>query len=121
MPQFSEVRDLIPLQPHLFEILLCLDRAPMHGYRIIGDICERTDGGIELSTSTLYGGIRRLLRDGLVEDAGNRSDEGSGGPPRRYYCITERGRSVARLEAERVQRVAQVAARQLLRHDAGLD
>lgn len=103
-----------PVSPHLFEILLSLSGGPMHGYRIIRDIEERTSGRVSLSTSTLYGGIRQLLRDGLVADAGSRPDEGSGGPPRRYYRITEHGLGVAREETLRLRDVARIASERLL-------
>lgn len=107
--------DLLPLPPHLFEILVSLATGPTHGYRIIQQVEERSDGRIRLSTSTLYGGLRRLLRDGLVAEGGDVVDEESGGPPRRYYRITGLGREVASLEAERLRRTAAHAARALSR------
>lgn len=107
-----------PLSPHLFEILLSLADEPMHGYRIIRDIEERTSGRVSLSTSTLYGGIRQLLRDGLVADAGDRPDESSGGPPRRTYRITDRGLEVARMETLRLRDAARIASERLLGPEA---
>ena len=90
--------DHLPLPPHLFEILVTLATGPAHGYRIVREVDERTDGRIALSTSTLYGGLRRLLREGLAEEAGDAVDDASGGPPRRYYRITPLGVEVAELE-----------------------
>jgi len=105
----------VPLPPHLFEILLSLAERPRHGYHLIQEIRERSDGQIDLATSTLYSAIRSLQRDGLVADAGRRPDEESGGPPRRYYRITPLGREVARQEAQRLQRVARLAKKRLLK------
>lgn len=103
----------LPLSPHIFEILLSLSGEPRHGYRIINDIRERTGGQVSIGTSTLYASIRRLLKHGLVREDGEQPSRGSDGPPRRYYAITERGREVAGLEADRIQRAAG-AARALL-------
>lgn len=105
---------LVPLAPHVFEILLSLSDGDRHGYVIIKDIEARSRGQIRLSTSTLYAAIRRLLTQGLVADVGDRPADVSGGPPRRYYRITDYGRDVARLEAERAQRVAREARRKFL-------
>ncbi len=106
---------LLPLAPHLFEILISLSEKDLHGYRIVQDITERTDGDVVLGTSSLYAAMRRLVREGLVEDAGDRPSQDSGGPPRRYYRITKFGREVTRLEALRAQRVARVAKEKILR------
>lgn len=105
----------MPLAPHVFEILLSLVDRELHGYELVRDIRERTEGAIDLGTSTLYAALRRMLAMGLVEDAGDRPDDASGGPRRRYYRITDFGREVAVLEAERSQRVARVARLKLLR------
>lgn len=110
----DDARRHVPLAPHLFEILLSLAERPRHGYRLIQEIRERSEGRVELATSTLYSAIRTLRRSGLVEDAGERPDEESGGPPRRYYRITDFGLEVARLEALRLQRVARHARKRLL-------
>ena len=94
-----------PLGPHLFEILLALAHGPAHGYGIVSEIRKRTGNRIALPTSTLYRGIERLLSRGLIEEVGERPDESSSGPPRRYYLITERGRALAAAEAERLREV----------------
>lgn len=100
------------LAPHLFEILLSLSDGPAHGYAIIRDIEERTDGAIVLSTSTLYAGIRKLMRDGLIEEGSGEPE--SLGPPRRYYRLTARGRETAKAEALRCERQARWARKKFL-------
>jgi DNA-binding PadR family transcriptional regulator len=113
----EDARRHLPLAPHLFEILLSLAERPRHGYRLIHEIRERSEGRVDLATSTLYSAIRTLRRSGLIEDVGERPDEESGGPPRRYYRITDLGLEVSRLEALRLQRVAQRARERLLESD----
>ena len=110
MPQ---PRDHLPLAPQAFEILLALGRRPRHGYGIIAEVRERTNGAILIGTSSLYAAIRRLRASGLIADCDDQADEQSAGPPRRYYRITQLGIEVARLEAERLRQAAQAADRLL--------
>lgn len=110
----NRLLDYLPLPPQHFEILLSLADRPQHGYGIAKDIRNRTAGVVNLGLSSLYAAIRRLMRDGLIEEAGDQPKDGGGGPPRRYYRLTAHGRAVARLEAERAQAVARTARRRLL-------
>jgi DNA-binding PadR family transcriptional regulator len=108
--------DHLPLAPVAFEVLLSLSRGPQHGYGMIQEIAARSEGTIQLATSSLYATIRRLEDAGLVEDVGSPGAD-SGGPARRYYRLTRMGARVARLEAERLQKVARTARRWLLDTD----
>jgi len=49
----------------VFHVLVALAAQDRHGYSIMRDVAERTDGQIKLSPGTLYGAIRRLLEEGL--------------------------------------------------------
>lgn len=109
----SKPDDHTPLTPQVFEILLVLAQGPRHGYGIMAEVRARTDGAVDIGTSSLYATIRRLLADGLLDDAGKHEDGSSAGPPRRYYRLTELGGAVVRLEAGRL-RDAAAAAEQLL-------
>ena len=100
---------LLPL-PHLdFEILVSLGRNDHHGYAIAKEVQERTDGVMSPGMSSLYLSIRRLVSNGLVEDAGDRAAEESAGPQRRYYRISKLGRTVAQREAARIHEQAKAA------------
>jgi DNA-binding PadR family transcriptional regulator len=97
-----------PLTPPVFQILLTLvggDR--VHGYSIIRDIAERTDGEVQLTASTLYAAIARLLDAGLIQEVD--PPEKTGGAPRRCYRITKSGRELAQREAERLARSVAMA------------
>ena len=97
-----------PLTPPVFQILLSLiDADRVHGYSIIRDIAERTDGEVQLTASTLYAAIARLLDAGLIEEVD--APEKTGGPPRRCYRITKAGRQLAQREAERLARSVAMA------------
>ena len=103
--------DLLPLSTPVFHVLLSLSQGELHGYRIIRDIERRTDGEVTLSTSTLYGAIKRMMRDGLVEPSEERPDPELDDERRRYYRITAFGRAVARAEANRIERLAKIVKR----------
>jgi len=109
----TEPHEHVPLPSHHFEILVTLATGESHGYRIVKDIEERTEGNVSLGVSTLYAAIKRLVDGGLIEDAGNQASERSGGPPRRYYRITELGREVTRLDAHRLHRAAGIVLERL--------
>jgi DNA-binding PadR family transcriptional regulator len=104
----SRPEDLLPLSEPVFQILLSLAEADLHGYGIIGDIRERTADEVVLSTSTLYGAIKRMMRDGLIEQTDMRPAPELDDERRRYYRITDFGREVAECEARRIQRLAEM-------------
>ena len=63
-------------------MLLTLADGPRHGYLILKDVEERTNGEVRLSTGTLYGLIKRFLDDELIIETQKRSREttNGGGP-----------------------------------------
>ena len=99
---------LLPLSIPVLHILLSLSERDYHGYGLIGDISQRTNGEVKLSTSTLYGAIKRMMRDGLVEKSDFRPDPELDDERRRYYRITEFGREAAEAEARRIERLAEL-------------
>ena len=60
-------RSFLPLTPLAFQVLLALADGDRHGYGIIREVDERTDGLIKLRTGTLYTMLQRLLDEGLIE------------------------------------------------------
>lgn len=94
------------MSPQVFHILLSLSDQDLHGYAIISDISQRTDGQLVLTASTLYAALKRLLDEELVEEL-ERPDGDD--PRRRYYRITRRGRAAGRAEAERLHALANMA------------
>jgi DNA-binding PadR family transcriptional regulator len=104
----------LPLAPHAFQILLSLLNRDLHGYSLIKDIEERTGGEMVLGTSTVYAAIKRMVEEGLLEEAPEPARESSGGPRRRYYRITDFGRRVARAEGLRISRLQRMVAESAL-------
>lgn len=96
-----------PLSVPVYQILLSLAAGDAHGYALIRDVRERTDGEVDLTASTLYGALQRMLQDGWIAETGE--DAASEGPRRRVYTITDLGRRIATEEARRLQRAVRQA------------
>jgi DNA-binding PadR family transcriptional regulator len=77
-------------------ILVAVAQGERHGYAIMQDVAARTGGAVRLGPGTLYGSIKRLLHDGLIEELDERPDPGQDDVRRRYYRITPHGRRIAR-------------------------
>jgi DNA-binding PadR family transcriptional regulator len=91
----------MPLKPLVFEVLLALADEPRHGWTLVREVEHRL-GGEPLLPGNFYRTLRRMLADGLIEDAPDASDDGTD-PRRRYYRVTADGERVARAEARRLQ------------------
>jgi DNA-binding PadR family transcriptional regulator len=106
---------LLPLTPAVFHILLALADNERHGYGIMQEIGRRTDGKLRMGPGTLYGSIKRMLADGLIEKSGERPDPALDDERRHYYRLTDFGQRVVRAEAQRLAQLVNVArAKQLL-------
>ena len=105
----SPVERLLPLTPAVFQILLALSDGERHGYGIMREIAERAHGRMRMGPGTLYGSIKRMLDDGLIEESGERPDPSLDDQRRRYYRVTPFGEQVARAEAERLTGLVRAA------------
>lgn len=106
---------LLPLTPAVFHILVALADQDRHGYAISQEVLRRTDGAVRMGPGTLYGTIKRLLADGLIDETVERPDPELDDERRRYYRLTSFGRQVAKSEARRLERlVADARAKRLL-------
>lgn len=109
--------ELVPLSPTVYHVLLALGDGTLHGYGIMESFEALTEGKETLLAGTLYATLGRMLDRGLVAEAEPPPGESSGGPKRRYYCVTDFGRAVARAESARLERLLTVAALQELTPD----
>ena len=98
----ADVDGFLPLPTAVFHILVALADADRHGYAIMQDVADRTDGKVRLSAGTLYSAVRRMLEQGLIEELRASPDPASADERRRYYRLTALGREVAVAEARRV-------------------
>jgi DNA-binding PadR family transcriptional regulator len=83
-------------------ILLALGTDAKHGYAIMRDIADESDGAIRILPGTLYSTIKKMLADGLIEETHAPRDADSDDARRRYYRVTRAGRAVAEAETRRL-------------------
>jgi len=93
---------LLPLTPAVFHILLALADGECHGYGVMQEVERRSRGKVRLGPGTLYGSIKRLLHEDLIEESKARPDPEMDDERRRYYRLTEFGQRVLVAEAERL-------------------
>lgn len=74
-----------------FLLLASLEGGPLYGLRIIQDVQAKTGGHFSFKEGTLYPALHRLEGRGLI--VGEKRPSDVGGPPRKYYELTESGRT----------------------------
>lgn len=103
-------RETLPLTPVVFHVLLALADGPAHGYGIAREAEEASGGAVSMGPGTLYGSLQRLDERGLIREAATPDDaRGRHTERRKYYRITDAGRSALRAEASRLSRVVERA------------
>ena len=103
----------VPLKPLVFEVLLALSGEPQHGWNLVRVVQERL-AGERILPGNFYRTLRRMLAEGLIEDAPSKNREDD--ERRRYFRLTPRGERAAREEARRLQAlVADARTQKLLR------
>jgi DNA-binding PadR family transcriptional regulator len=102
-------RELLPLTPAVFHIMLALADGERHGYGIMLEVNRITKGQLHLGPGTLYRSIQRMLVDGLIVERKDAVDPEVDDERRRYYRLTQLGLAVARAEAQRLSELVKVA------------
>jgi DNA-binding PadR family transcriptional regulator len=97
------VEELLPLKPVDFMVLLTLAGGELHGYGLVAEIAERTEGRIRLVPGNLYAVLQRLRARGLLDETDRRPAPDLDDQRRRYYAITPFGSRVLAAEAERLR------------------
>lgn len=92
----------VPLAPASLHIVLSLNRGERHGYAIMGDVEELSDGVIKMGPGTLYGTIKKLVGQGLIEQSDERPDPALDDERRKYYRLTSLGQAVCSAEIQRL-------------------
>jgi DNA-binding PadR family transcriptional regulator len=104
----------MPMKPLVFEILLALVDEPRHGWSLVRDVEARL-GGEPLLPGNFYRTLRRMLADGLIQEARHAPQEDDD-ERRRYFTLTPKGARAARAEARRLDAlVADARTRKLLK------
>jgi DNA-binding PadR family transcriptional regulator len=99
-----------PLREPTFLILTSLAAGARHGYGILQDVADLSEGRVTLRAGTLYGSLDRLVEQGLVAPDREEVEQGR---LRRYYRITGDGRELLTAEVARMSANARVASHRL--------
>jgi len=105
----TDPRKFLPLHANWFHILLSLVGSEQHGYGIMQEVLERTNGEVRLWPATLYGSLKRLISGGLIEESEERPAPELDDARRRYYKLTRLGKRVIELECERLEGLVRMA------------
>jgi DNA-binding PadR family transcriptional regulator len=92
-----------------FHILLALADADRHGYGIMQEVEDRSNGEVRLGPGTLYGAIKRLIDCGWIVESTKRPSSGDDQRRRCYYHLTRSGRQAVAGEAQRLAGMVRVA------------
>jgi DNA-binding PadR family transcriptional regulator len=68
----------------------------------------RTGGKVRLWPATLYGTLKRLIENGLIEESDQRPEPELDDARRRYYRLTKFGRRVLAAESARLEDLVRV-------------
>ena len=100
----------LPLTPAVSHIMLALADGEKHGYAIMREVEELSDGNLTMGPGTLYGSIKRMLGAGLIEETEGRPDPELDDQRRRYYRLTGLGERVLSAEMTRLEAMVRAAA-----------
>jgi DNA-binding PadR family transcriptional regulator len=104
----DNVSRLIPLSPAVFYVLLALSSGAKHGYSIMQETTNLSEGGFTMGPATLYSTIQRLVElELIVETAGDRDVDSR----RRYYELSDIGLRLLESEVNRMTSVMRRATR----------
>jgi DNA-binding PadR family transcriptional regulator len=95
-----------PLREPTFLVLIALAAEPRHGYAVIEDVAQMTEGRVRLRAGTLYAALDRLRNDGLIEVD---REEIVQSRLRRYYRLTGAGEQSLAAESARLRAQATIA------------
>lgn len=99
----------------VFALAVALAEGPRHGYALIHEVEELTQGVVRLGAGTLYRSLQRMRIDGLIEELHDAPTAG-GDERRRSYRLTSAGRHAAQREAARLSILVNAAASRGLTH-----
>lgn len=97
----------LPLPQAQFHVLVALTEGEKHGYAIMQAVERSSDGIVRMGPASLYGTLRRLVEQRLVEESSHRPMPNDD-QRRRYYRLTGMGQRVCTAEAERLASLVRI-------------
>lgn len=95
----------LPLTETVFYILLAL-REPMHGYLVMQQVDELSNGDVRIAAGTLYGAIENLLKLKFIKSVPNEDKR------RKVYARTALGNEILLLDVKRIKHMIEIAVKQ---------
>ena len=103
-----------PLTEPVLLILMSLASKPRHGYALMRDIEDLSNGRVRLSTGTLYGALRRLLADHWIERFGQKDTSRD----KQAYKLMPAGRKQLEIELDRMKQLTRAGTLRLRAREA---
>ena len=110
----------IRMTPTYFHILLSLVDEEKHGYSVMQEIDQRTNGGLRLRPGSLYWSLNRLLEAELIEEVDSPGEQDQTVERRRYYRLTDAGSELLTQEAEMWAEITRLAVEKKVIRNPGL-
>lgn len=108
-PSTDDPASFLPLPASAVHIIVALAGGERHGYAIMRDVEELSGGTVVMGPGTLYGSIKRMIEQGLIEETEQRPDPALDDERRRYYRLTDLGHRVGAAEQARLRRLLTAA------------
>ena len=96
----KEAINFLPLTETTYLILCALSR-PLHGYGIMQQVSDITEGRIILAPGTLYGALSKLTKDNLIKAVISVESEYK----KKNYILSDLGIEVVKLELQRLDKL----------------
>jgi DNA-binding PadR family transcriptional regulator len=107
--RLRSVERLLPLKPKVLHVLLALADGPRHGYSVMQEVAERTDGQVRLWPAALYALLRDLQKSDFILESDDRPSAKEDDERRRYYALTPLGKRVLDGEVRRLEVIVKQA------------
>lgn len=98
-----------PLTPAVLYILLALSTEERHGYGIMKQVEQDSEGKVKMGPGTLYGSLSRMIEAELIAESEKKIDPKMDDERRIYYKITGQGKKALETELERYREVVALA------------
>jgi DNA-binding PadR family transcriptional regulator len=103
-PFDEDLLQKLPLPTASFFVLFALAEEEKHGYRIMQDIRELSEGTFSVGPATLYTTIKKLTEQGVISETSSSTDD-----RRRTYALTSMGKRLLGAEFHRQQALLNIA------------
>jgi DNA-binding PadR family transcriptional regulator len=100
MTNQGDIQKYLPLTEATYYILLTL-RDPLHGYAVMQQVQEMSNGLVEIGPGTLYGAFSNLEKEGLIEMVKHENR-------RKSYLLTTKGKRTLLAQIQRLQIMTQL-------------